>query len=130
MASYTTKIQPIYSFSGAASGSISGQANDSGNTLGATTATFPASSSNASLTLAFTKANLQSSFIVADQNCTIKTNSSGSPSETITLVAGIPHPTYKWSKSSGVTNPWTTDVTTAFVTCTPATTIKIGILSS
>lgn len=130
MASYTTKIQKVYSFSGLAAGSITGQATDTGNTLVTTTTTFPASSTNASLTLAFTKANLQSSFIVADQPCTIKTNSSGSPSETITLVAGIPHPTYSWSKSSGVTNPWTTDVTTAFVTCTPATTIKYGILQS
>lgn len=130
MANYTTKIQKTYSFSGQASGSISGQTTDTGNTLTTTTATFPASSTNASLTLAFTKANLQSSFIVADQNCTIKTNSTGSPSETITLIANIPHPTYSWSKSAGLTNPWTTDVTTAFVTCTPATTIKYGILQS
>jgi hypothetical protein len=130
MASYTTKIQSIYAWSGTGTGSISGQATDQGGTFTSTVTTFPASSTNASLTLAFTKANLQSSYIVADQNCTIKTNSSGSPSETITLVAGIPHPTYKWSKSSGVTNPWTTDVTTAFVTCTSATTIKIGILQS
>ena len=130
MANYTTKIQSVYSFSGPASGSITGQATDTGNTLATTTTTFPASSTNASLTLAFTKANLQSSYIVADQNCTIKTNNSATPSETLTLVANIPHPTYSWSKSSGVTNPWTTDVTTAFVTCTPATTIKYGILQS
>jgi hypothetical protein len=130
MASTTSKIQTTYSYSGANSGSVSGQVQDTGNSFFANDTNFPASSTNAVLTLAFTKANLQSSFIEADQPCTIKTNSSGSPSETITLVANVPHPLYTWSKTTGVTNPWTTDVTTAFVSCTPATTVKVRILQS
>ncbi len=127
MASYTTKIQSIESFSGAASGSISGQVVDTGNTFAATTTTFAAGSSGAALTMAFVKANLQSFFLLADQNCTVKTNSNSSPQDTISLVAGVP---YFWSKSGGLTNPFGGDVTGAFVTCTPATTVKYGILQS
>lgn len=127
MANYVSKLQTVYNFTGLASGSINGQATDTGNNFSTSTQTFPAASTNASMTMAFTKANLQSFYLVADQNCTVKTNSSGTPQDTITLVAGIP---YVWSLSSGLTNPFGGNVTTAFLTCTPATTVKMGILQS
>jgi len=127
MAAYTTKIQTIVTFSGAASGSMTGQVVDTGGTFAATTNTFPAASAGASLTMAFTKANLQSFYLVADQNCTVKTNSNSTPQDTITLVAGVP---YVWSLSAGLTNPFGGNVTSAFVTCTPATTLRYGILQA
>jgi hypothetical protein len=53
---------------------------------------------------------------------------SGQPSDTITLVAGEP---YFWKLSTGLPNPFfSSDVTTAFVTCTSAMNLKIAGLSS
>lgn len=53
---------------------------------------------------------------------------SGLPSDTITLVAGEP---YVWKISGGLANPFfTSDVTTAYVTCTAAQNVKISGLSS
>lgn len=83
---------------------------------------FPAGSTNVVFTLALTVANLTDVFLVATQNCTIKTNSTGSPSNTINLVAGIP---FVWEVSAGYyACPFTVNVTTAFLTCTPATVLN------
>lgn len=57
-------------------------------------------------------ARLNDLVFLSDQNLTIKTNSSGSPANTYALVAGIP---FYWTVTSGVANPVTTVVTTAFV---------------
>lgn len=127
MASTTTKIQTIVTYSGGVSGSITGQVTDTGTTFNLTSPTFAAASTNVVMAMAFVKANLQSFYLKSDQNCTVKTNSSGSPSDTITLVANVP---YFWSKSSGLTNPFATDVTTSFVTCTPAASIQMEILQT
>jgi len=77
--------------------------------------------------MAFVKANLQAFYLKADQNCTVKTNNSATPQETITLLANVP---FVWWKSSGLTNPFGGDVTTAFLTCTTATNLDVGILQS
>ena len=231
MASTTSKIQAIHTFSGAVTGSVTGQALDTDTSPAANDTNFAAATTNGSFTMAFTKANLQSFYLVADQNCTVKTNgtgtadvqtititgtptggsfavdfggaatilafnassatvqtalqalstigsgnvtctggplpgtpvvctfagtkstgfqalmtaysgaltggssptvtithtTSGLPSETITLVANIP---YWWETSGGQANPFVGNVTGAFVTCTPATTVKVRILQS
>lgn len=69
---------------------------------------------NTQFNLVFTKTSLQSIFIYTDaENVTLKTNSSGSPQDTITITAGEP---YVWDVSSGITNPFAGNVTSGFVT--------------
>jgi hypothetical protein len=70
---------------------------------------------------------IQSILITADQDLTLKTNSSGSPDDTIALKAGIP---FHWIKNSGITLPFAADVTNWYVTNASgvATTLKIRAL--
>jgi hypothetical protein len=90
--------------------------------------TFAAGTSDQLLSLAFTAANVQGVWLLATQNMTIKTNSSGSPAQTISLVAGIP---LYWEASAGYfTNPFTSDVTAFYVSCTSAATLKGHIVTS
>lgn len=87
-----------------------------------------ASSTNVLATVAFTAANVQSCVLIADHNMTIKTNSSGSPADTINLVAGIP---WVYSKSAGYSaSPFGTNVTAFYLTCTPATRFQMKALLS
>lgn len=83
---------------------------------------------NQAVDLAWASAKLLSVFITTDVDCTLKLNSSGSPTDTITLAAGIP---YQWVKGSGVTYPFTGTagaVTTGFLTTTAATNVEIRVL--
>jgi hypothetical protein len=130
MAGLTHKLQYSTTSSG-------GTASISGNDIEAPNAeispgpqgvSFPAGSVNAPFTLALTAVNLTDVFLVANQDCVIKTNSTSSPGNTITLVAGIP---LAWGVSAGYfACPFTANVTDAFLTCTAATTLKylIGTL--
>lgn len=69
---------------------------------------------NTQFNLVFAKTSLQSIFIYADtENCTLKTNSSGAPQDTITITAGEP---FVWDVNSGITNPFAGNVTSGFVT--------------
>lgn len=52
--------------------------------------TIPTGTTNKFIAVAWVTANLKSYYLVSDQNVTIKTNSSGTPQETINLVAGNP----------------------------------------
>jgi hypothetical protein len=122
----TTKIQSSITFSNGTT-SQNGYVTDTGNTPATIGQNFPAASTNTAFTMAFNYANLQSFWLVASQNCTIKTNSTGSPANTINLVAGVP---YYWSLSSGLTNPFTVNITTAYMTCTAATNLQGAILQS
>lgn len=89
---------------------------------------LPAGASNQLITVAFTIASLQSLYIVASQACTIKTNSSGTPAQTISLQPNMP---YEWSVSPGYfSNPITTDVTAFYVTSTLACLLQAKILTS
>lgn len=45
---------------------------------------------NAEHDVAFTRANLQLLWIISDQNITLKTNSTSSPDNTFSLLAGVP----------------------------------------
>lgn len=86
-----------------------------------------AAQTNLLVPMSYLVANLKSIFILSDQNCTVKTNSSGAPQETITLVAGIP---FVWQYQSGVAVPFAGDVTAWYVTNTLALNLKARILSS
>ena len=56
-------------------------------------------------------------FLYSDQDCTLETNSGGSPADTISLDAGCP---IVWVADSGIACPLTTDVTAFYVTNTTA----------
>lgn len=88
--------------------------------------TIPASSTNFAVTLAFTLAKVKSLWFYSDKAVTLKTNSSGSPVDTIVLAAGIP---LVWNANLGA-NPFSADVTSLFVTnaAVSAAEMKIRIL--
>lgn len=87
--------------------------------------TFTTGTTNQQLTsFAFVKTKLQAVFIVSDQNITIKTNSSGSPQETISLVANQP---YFWTTNGYFANPFGGDVTTAYVTNSSGSTATLKV---
>lgn len=76
--------------------------------------------------MAFSSAKLKSIYIRADQDCTLKTNSSSVPQETITLKAGIP---FEWVSTSGIAYPFAGPVTAGYITTTVATGIESRILT-
>jgi len=88
---------------------------------------LPASSTNTLQACAFTVANLQAAYLKSDQPMTIKTNSSGSPADTITLVANEP---LIYSRSRGDTNPFGTNVTAWYLTCTPSARLQALLLTT
>lgn len=68
---------------------------------------------------------VKSFYIVSDVAMTVKTNSSGSPANTLTLVAGQP---YLWVVGDYDTFKLTTDVTALYITNTTAGTLDIRAL--
>ncbi len=60
-----------------------------------------------------TIANMQSLYILSNTNVTIKTNSSGSPANTINLLANVP---LVWQTGGYYTNLFTVDVTAIYLT--------------
>ena len=91
----------------------------------------PANSTNQEYDMVFAHTNIQSVYILADQACTLKFNSSGSPAPQIALVASIPlewDTTMYAQNSTSFPNPFTADVTKMFVTCTAATNLSISVL--
>lgn len=87
-----------------------------------------AGATNQQYHIAFTRANLQSLCIAAGDVLTIKTNSSGSPTDTITLSAA-PGQVLVWSLASdGLSRcPFSADVTTLYVTNGTANPINLKI---
>ena len=89
---------------------------------------FPAGATNVLQAAAWTVANTQAIFLLSSANMTIKTNSSGSPANTINLIAGVP---LIWDASAGYyTNPFTTNVTAFYVTCSSAALLQGAILTT
>lgn len=68
---------------------------------------------NLNLVFALDVSQVQSFVMVSDQNLTVKTNSSGSPANTINLLANVP---YVWTADAYHTFLLTTDVTSLYVT--------------
>ncbi|AMV24599.1 hypothetical protein VT84_09400 [Gemmata sp. SH-PL17] len=80
-----------------------------------------ASTTNQQENIAFNHTNLQGVYIKSDVTVTLKTNSSGSPDNTITITAGKP---FVWYAGCGIANPFTAAVTTTYwtnATADPAT---------
>jgi hypothetical protein len=75
-----------------AGGSITGTTVCTGDMEQNADVVLSAGASNVLLTYAFTRANAKSCVLYCSGDCTIKTNSSGSPQDTITLNPGIPIP--------------------------------------
>ncbi len=73
----------------------------------------PASTTNQVVALAITVANLQSIYISSNVTLTLKTNSSGSPQETIVITAGNP---FVWYKNCGIPIPFAGNITTTYWT--------------
>lgn len=77
---------------------------------------IPNSTTNGLVAFALTVAKLKSLYMVSDAVITVKTNSSGSPQETIALAAGCP---LVWNSSDGYfACPFSGDVTKLYVTNT------------
>jgi hypothetical protein len=93
--------------------SLSGTQTESGGTPNLFDTTYPAAAVNQLVTIAIAHANIQSIVILASSACIIKTNSSSSPSNTITLVPGVP---LIWSLSDAYfANPITVDITALYI---------------
>lgn len=108
--------------------SLSGTQTEIGNLEVNVNQQIPANSSGLQVSAAFTAANVQSIFMVCNQNITIQTNSTSAPGNTIALKAGIP---LLWSVSAGYfSNPFTANVTSFYVTNTTACKLQIKILTS
>jgi hypothetical protein len=75
--------------------------------------TLAAAALNQQITLAWTVASMKGLYILSDKATVIKTNSSGSPADTITLVANVP---LIWSPDDPLANPITTNVSTIYAT--------------
>lgn len=78
--------------------------------------TVPAATTNKQVNVALTRANLAAVVLYATGAVTIKTNSSGSPQETITLVAGE---VVKWTsgQGSGLAGcPFSGNITALYIT--------------
>lgn len=87
---FTQKIQTTVATSNGAT-SISGYDVESGNAMvGPLSQTFPASTVNQAISLAFTLSNLQAITLLSDKGCTIKTNgTSGADVQTVSI-SGTP----------------------------------------
>jgi hypothetical protein len=73
----------------------------------------PSSTNQQIANFAFTLAKLQGVYILSDQNLTLKTNSTGSPQDTITITANEP---FEWNNTSGIAAPFAGSVTALYVT--------------
>jgi len=87
---------------------------------------FNAGSSNSEIDIAATLANLKALYLYADQDMTVKTNSAGSPADTINLKA---KKQVTWNTDSIFAKPYTTNVTKMFVSCTNTTVLRVGFLA-
>lgn len=86
---------------------------------------IPASSTNYEIDIDIPSTpELKAFLFQADAAMTIKTNSTGSPDNTITLAANVP---YFWITGNG-TNPLNAAITKLYVTTTPGGTLKIRSL--
>jgi hypothetical protein len=84
----------------------------------------PASTTNKEVNIDLDVSELKTLMILSDVAVTIKTNSSGSPDDTLTVPANTP---VMWGNDTGITCPLGTDVTKVYITnaTTGAATVKI-----
>ena len=83
---------------------------------------IPANQTSLPLAFAFTKTKLQGIYMVSDQACTVKTNTT-TGTDTISLLANMP---YMWTISdSYFANPFAGNVTGLYITNVTACTLRI-----
>jgi hypothetical protein len=75
--------------------------------------------------VAFPYATIKAVILLCDVALTIKTNSSGAPSQTISLAAGVPT---AWITGGAGANPFSVDVTKIYLTAVTAGTLNIRVL--
>jgi hypothetical protein len=76
---------------------------------------IPANATNVLMTVALDVSAMKAFYLLSDVACTIKTNSSGSPADTITVAAGVPM-LWDVAHEGALPNPFGTDVTAFYVT--------------
>lgn len=109
-----------------AGGSVRGNSVEVGSNEVTVDEIYPAGTTNQLQAAVFAVANVQSCILLSDKNLTIKTNSSGSPANTINLVAGV---AYIWLKSEAIdTLKFTVDVTAWYITCAATARLQAKIL--
>lgn len=107
---------------------VSGSSQESGTTQAAIDTNFSSGSTDVLTPAAWTVANTQALILLSSADMTIKTNSAGSPANTVTLKAGIP---LIWRASAGYyANPFTVNVTAFYVTCTAASRLQALVLTT
>ena len=74
---------------------------------------IPDSTTNQLVSLAFVLAELLAYYMVSDKALTIKTNSSSTPQETISLAAGVP---FVYVPGAGLASPFAGNVTALYAT--------------
>lgn len=79
---------------------------------------------NKQYTIAIDVSQIKFIVIVANQDCTVKANSSGSPDFTLNLKANEP---FLWWVNAPWTNPMSADVTSVYVTCAATGTMDLTI---
>lgn len=87
---------------------------------------IPAATTNLLILAAIDVSQVKMIVMQADVACTIKTNSSGSPANTINLVAGVP---YIWAVGDYNSLLLTTDVSALYVTVAGAAECNLQILA-
>ncbi len=75
--------------------------------------TIAANATNTQVAWAWTNTKLESVFILSDVTLTLKTNTTSGPQDQLTITANKP---FVWYKGSGVTNPFSNNVTTTYWT--------------
>ena len=103
-------------------GSISWSRNFSGDTQVALDTQIAAATTNQLFTLAIDVSQVKLLVMHSDVAMTIKTNSSGSPANTVNLIAGL---AYEYGEGGYSTLILTTDVTAIYVTSTLAGRLRI-----
>lgn len=89
---------------------------------------FPAGSVFTPVAVSFSTAGVQSFVLNSKKPMTILVNSTSTPDLTIILTGGEP---YIWHRSNGNwANPFPSNVTTLYVSCTPAATLVGKILKA
>lgn len=113
-----------YTFSGAGGSLPSDKVSITAPALDGIDIDIPANQTNLHKIFALPVSALKLLYIVCDQNVTIKTNSSGSPADTINLLAGVP---LVWQYGVYHANPFAsnTDVTSVYLTNVAAGTLSI-----
>jgi len=87
-----------------------------------------ASTTNQLVAVAFTVASLLSIWITVDQTTTLKTNSTSSPANTFTLSPLAP---FFWQASSGISCPFSADVSAIYLTSgTTLTNVAMSLLKA